>query len=80
MPPLDPTLRDPARLAALRRTTLLSASPDEAFDRLTRLATMTLGAPVALVTLVDAERQLLKGCIGLPEPWASAPVTGCSRQ
>ncbi len=77
MPPLDPTLRDPARLAALRRTTLLSASPDEAFDRLTRLATMMLGA---LVTLVDAERQLLKGCIGLPEPWASAPVTGCSRR
>ncbi len=76
MPPLDPTLRDPARLAALRRTTLLSASPDEAFDRLTRLATMTLGAPVALVTLVDAERQLLKGCIGLPEPWASARETG----
>ena len=76
MPPLDPALRDPARLAALRRTTLLSASPDEAFDRLTRLATMALGAPVALVTLVDAERQLLKGCIGLPEPWASARETG----
>jgi PAS domain S-box-containing protein len=76
MPPLHSALRDPARLAALRRTTLLSASPDEAFDRLTRLATMTLGAPVALVTLVDAERQLLKGCIGLPEPWASARETG----
>ena len=76
MHPLDPTLRDPARLAALRRTTLLSASPDAAFDRLTRLATMTLEAPVALVTLVDAERQLLKGCIGLPEPWSSARETG----
>ena len=36
------------RLEALRRTSLLDSPPEEAFDRLTRLATMILGVPVAL--------------------------------
>ena len=30
-----------------------------------------LNAPVALVSLVDADRQFFKSCLGLPEPWAS---------
>ena len=29
-----------------------------------------LNAPVALVSLVDADRQYFKSCLGLPEPWA----------
>ncbi len=31
-----------------------------------------LNAPVALVSLVDSDRQFFKSCLGLPEPWASA--------
>ncbi|HTE17328.1 MAG TPA: PAS domain S-box protein, partial [Armatimonadota bacterium] len=65
------TVLDPARLAALRQVALLDTPVDAAFDRLTRLATRLLDAPVSLVTLVDAERQVFKGCTGLPEPWAS---------
>jgi len=64
-------LADPARLAALRRTTLLDSPPTAAFDRLTRLATAILHAPVALVTFVDADRQIVVSGHGLPEPWAS---------
>jgi GAF domain-containing protein len=48
------------------------------FDRLARLAAHVLNAPVALVSLVDADRQFFKSCLGLPEPWASerqAPLT-----
>ena len=30
-----------------------------------------LNAPVALVSLVDSDRQFFKSCLGLPEPWAS---------
>ncbi|MDQ4099988.1 MAG: PAS domain S-box protein [Chloroflexota bacterium] len=69
--PAKDALRDPERLAALRRTALLDPSADTAFDRLTRLATRVMGVPVALVVLVDADRQVFKGCVGLPEPWAS---------
>ena len=64
--PLD----DPSRLEALRRAGVLDTSPEEAFDRLTRLAAKTLRVPVALVSLVDADRQFFKSCAGtLPEPW-----------
>src|SRR5262245_11842674 len=49
-----------ARLEALRRTSLLDSPPEEAFDRLTRLATAVLHVPVALVSLVDVYRQFFK--------------------
>lgn len=65
-------LRSPSRLDALRRTGLLDSPPEEAFDRLTRLAAATLGVPVALVSLVDCDRQFFKSCIGLDEPLATA--------
>jgi GAF domain-containing protein len=71
-------LRDPARRAALRRTGLLGGSADEGFDRLTSIAARVLNAPVALVALVDADRQVFAGCVGLPEPWATDRETPLS--
>ena len=67
---LRSALADEGRLEALRRTRLLDTPPEEAFDRLTRLVCRTLGAPVALVTLVEADRQFFKSVVGLPQPWA----------
>jgi PAS domain S-box-containing protein len=70
-------LADPDRLAALRQTNLLDTPAEEAFDRLVRLAARVLRAPIALVSLVDSDREFFKACVGLPEPWAStrqAPV------
>jgi PAS domain S-box-containing protein len=69
---LTSLLADPGRLAALRQTNLLDTAAEEAFDRLARLAARLLRAPIALVTLVDQDRQFLKACLGVPEPWASA--------
>ena len=78
--PIDPTqvVRDPARLAALRRTALLDTASEAAFDRLTRLVMIILNVPVALVSLVDEDRQFFKSCVGLPEPWASRRETPLS--
>ena len=64
-----------SRLAALRSSGLLDTPAEEGFDRLTRLATKTLGVPVALVSLVDDNRQFFKSAVGLPEPWASTRET-----
>ncbi len=66
-----PTIRidDPARLAAVHAVGLLDTPAEEAFDRLSRLAARCVRAPVVLVALIDADRQYLKSCIGLPEPW-----------
>ncbi len=69
---------DPARLKALKSVALLDTPAEQAFDRLSWLASQFLDAPVALVSLVDAERQYFKSCIGLPEPWNSQRQTPLS--
>ena len=71
-------LRDPVRIDALRRTALLDTDAEEAFDRLTKLASRVLKVPVVLVSLVDEDRQFFKSCVGLPEPWASRRQTPLS--
>jgi signal transduction histidine kinase len=75
---LEETLNDPARLEVLAATGLLDSPAEEAFDRLTRLASTILDTPVSLVSLVDEERQFFKSQVGLPEPWAAqrgSPLT-----
>src|SRR5512147_263265 len=69
---LSAVIRNEARLEALRRTSLLDSPPEEAFDRLTRLATTVLHVPLALVSLVDRDRQFFKSQCEIPE--ISAPV------
>ena len=71
-------VREPDRVGALQATGLLDSDIDPAFDRHARLAAQVLNAPVALVSLVDADRQFFKSCLGLPEPWASRRGTPLS--
>ncbi len=69
---------DPGRLAALHAVALLDTPTEEAFDRLSRLAARFTNSPVALVSLVDSNRQFFKSCIGLPEPWNRSRETPLS--
>ncbi len=64
-------VRNPERLDSLRALELLDTPAEEAFDRLAKLAARLLHAPIALVSLVDVDRQFFKSCLGLPQPWAS---------
>ncbi|WP_439657589.1 GAF domain-containing SpoIIE family protein phosphatase [Lentzea sp. HUAS TT2] len=68
---------DEARLEALRATGL-TARPDRGMDRFARLVASVLGVPVALVSLVEPDRQVFPGLIGLGEPWASSRTTPLS--
>ena len=69
----DNRLMDPARasrdesnrLAQLRALALLDSDAEERFDRVTRLAQRLFGVPIALVSLVDADRQWFKSRQGL---------------
>ena len=72
---IDEEIGSAERLEALERTELMDSPPEEALDRLTRLAAAVLHVPVALVSLVDGERQFFKSAAGLPEPWASLRQT-----
>jgi GAF domain-containing protein len=79
MPNADPNIiRNPSRLAVLHRLELLDSPTEAAFDRLTKLASKIIGAPVSLVSLVDADRQFFKSFVGLEEPWASKRETPLS--
>ena len=70
-----PDVSEDSRLHVLDATGLLDSAPEAAFDRLTRLATHLLDAPIALVSLVDRRRQFFKSALGLAEPWASRRET-----
>ncbi|PPK65053.1 SpoIIE family protein phosphatase [Actinokineospora auranticolor] len=70
-------LADPARLAALRDTGLSEMS-DLGMERFARLVASVVGTPVALVSLVEADRQMFPGMVGLDDPWATARSTPLS--
>ena len=53
------------RLNALRRYGILDTRPEAAFDRVAELAASICAAPIALVSLIDSERQWLKAKVGL---------------
>jgi diguanylate cyclase (GGDEF)-like protein len=53
------------RIDTLRALNILDTNPEERFDRLTRLAKRLFGVPIALVSLVDADRQWFKSAQGL---------------
>ncbi len=54
-----------ARLAALRDYAILDTAPEPAYDELVRLAACVGRTPIALITLVDAERQWFKARLGI---------------
>jgi diguanylate cyclase (GGDEF)-like protein len=65
------------RLKTLRSLNILDTSPEERFDRLTRMAKRMFGVPIALVSLVDENRQWFKSCIGLPVSETPRDISFC---
>ena len=53
------------RLNVLHALNLLDTPPEEVFDRITRLVARVLDVPIALVSLVDTDRQWFKSRVGL---------------
>lgn len=53
------------RIEALLALNILDTLPEERFDRLTRMAKLSLDAPIAVVSLVDTDRQWFKSSVGL---------------
>ncbi|WP_286134516.1 GAF domain-containing protein [Methylobacterium sp. Leaf123] len=63
--PMPPSQSESRRLAALRRLQLLDTPADPAFDRITQLAQTLFDVPIALISLIDEDRQWFKAKCGL---------------
>lgn len=72
--PLDET----RRLAALRQYRILDTEPERAFDDLALLASHICGTPIALISLVDADRQWFKARTGVAITQTSRAVSFCA--
>lgn len=69
--------QDLNRQAELRRLLILDSAPERDFDRITELVVQTLDVPIAIVNLLDAERDWFKSCVGLPASESSAATSFC---
>ena len=67
-----------ARLAALRQYRILDTEPERAFDDLALLASHICQTPMALITLVDADRQWFKARTGLDARETPRAVSFCA--
>jgi diguanylate cyclase (GGDEF)-like protein len=66
-----------ARLNSLKSLNVLDTPPEERFDRLTRIAQRIFGVPIALVSLVDENRQWFKSCAGLNASETPRDISFC---
>lgn len=65
------------RLSVLHQFRILDTAQEESFDRITRLASLITGAPIALISLVDEERQWFKSRQGLDSQETSRDISFC---
>jgi diguanylate cyclase (GGDEF)-like protein len=73
----DAPADEPERVAQLRALSLLDTEAEERFDRVTRLAQRLFGVPIALVSLVDDDRQWFKSKQGLDVTETPRDVSFC---
>jgi len=74
-PPLP--VDEPARLNSLRALNILDSPSEERFDRITRLARRLFDVPIALISLVDENRQWFKSHPGLEMSETPRDVSFC---
>jgi len=73
----DFPLDEAQRLQTLCDLQVLDTPAEERFDRLTRIATAVFKAPIALVSLVDSDRQWFKSCQGLDASETPRDISFC---
>lgn len=69
---------EPARLKALRQYDILDTAPKESYDDLTLLAAHICDTPIALMTLVDADRQWFKSKVGFTLTETAREMSFCA--
>src|SRR4051812_18261279 len=66
------------RIATLHALNVLDTPAEERFDRITRAAARLLGAPIALISLLDTDREWFKSRVGLDIPEIAREASFCA--
>lgn len=74
-----PVADEIARLSAVCNLKLLDTPPQEAFDRVTRLAAQAIGVPIVLVSLIDETRQWFLSKFGLDATQTPREISFCAQ-
>jgi len=74
--PLIPS-NEPKRLAALRRYGILDTLPEQDYDEFVKLAAAICDTPIALISLVDQDRQWFKSRVGLDATETPRNISFC---
>lgn len=77
-PARDEAEHEARRQRALEALGVLDTPDERAYDDLTRLAAARLGAPIALISLVDGRRQWFKSRVGLQVQETPREYSFCS--
>ena len=69
---------DAPRVRALQKYAILDSEPEQAFDDLTFLASYVCKTPIALISLIDEDRQWFKAKVGISAIETSRDIAFCS--
>ncbi|MEH6564344.1 MAG: GGDEF and EAL domain-containing protein [Halopseudomonas sp.] len=59
-------VNEPQRLSRIQELCLLESTPDPVFERVVELAARTFKVPIALISILDENRQYFRASFGLP--------------
>jgi GAF domain-containing protein len=72
-----PDRRTAARVHELRRLAILDSAPEQVYDELVSLLARCFDAPIAMVNLLDQDRDWFKSCVGLKQTQSPVATSFC---